>query len=66
MKNRYYKVGDLVTVADDRLRWNSAIGLITNITDSEWKGHQSIQAVFVEGRELRVLKTQLWHPDEEG
>ena len=65
MKNRYYKVGDLVTVADDRLRWNSAIGLITNITDSEWK-HIKVFKVFVEGRELRVLKTQLWHLYEEG
>ena len=65
MKNQCHKVGDLVTVTDDRLRCSSAIGLITDIFDSEWKGIKVFK-VFAQGKELRVLETQLWYPDEEG
>ena len=59
------KVGDLVMVVDDRLDPIKSLGLITNIIESEWKGIK-VYKLFSQGKELRVLKTQLWHPDEEG
>ena len=59
------KVGDLVMVVDDRLDPVKSVGLITNIFDSDWKGI-NVFKVFTQGKKLRVLKTQLWYPDEEG
>ena len=59
------KVGDLVIVVDDRLDPIKSLGLITNIFESDWKGI-NVFKVFTQGRKLRVLKTQLWYPDEEG
>ena len=64
MKNRCHKIGDLVMVVDDRLDPIKSLGLITNIFESEWKGI-NVFKVFAQGKELRVLKTQLWYPDEE-
>ena len=59
------KVGDLVMVVDDRLDPIKSLGLITNIIESEWKSIK-VYKLFTQGKELRVLKTQLWYPDEEG
>jgi hypothetical protein len=59
------KVGDLVMVVDDRLDPIKSLGLITNIFESEWKGIK-VYRLFSQGKALRVLKTQLWYPDEEG
>tara|TARA_R100000234_G_scaffold101351_1_gene70395 strand:- start:327 stop:509 length:183 start_codon:yes stop_codon:yes gene_type:complete len=58
------KVGDLVMVVDDRLDPIKSVGLITNIFDSEWKGIK-VYKLLSQGKELRVLKTQLWCPNEE-
>tara|TARA_R100001079_G_scaffold102117_1_gene67383 strand:+ start:953 stop:1114 length:162 start_codon:yes stop_codon:yes gene_type:complete len=51
-------------VVDDRLDPIKSLGLITNIFESDWKGI-NVFKVFTQGKKLRVLKTQLWYPDEE-
>ena len=59
------KVGDLVMVHDDRLDPIKSLCLMRNIFEAELKGI-NVFKVFTQGKKLRVLKTQLWYPDEEG
>jgi len=59
----FIKKGDLVTVTDDRLNSGKSIGVITNIQMSDWQ--IMTYKVFCQGRELSVLRSQVWKPNEE-
>lgn len=64
MINQCHKVGDLVTVTDDRLNSGKAIGVIAHIHASKW-GNILIYHVFCEGKEVKVLRSQIWDVNEE-
>ena len=52
------KVGDLVMVVDDRLDPTKSLGLITNIFESEWKGINGYDVMWMaDGR----LRKPLWY-----
>jgi hypothetical protein len=63
MPNPSLKVGDLVTVSDNRLDSGKSIGVITNIQMSDWQ--IMTYKVFCQGRALSVLRSQVWKPNEE-
>ena len=65
MLNLSHKVGDLVTVTDDRLNSGKAIGVIAHIHASKWGPGISIYHVFCEGKEIKVLRSQIWDVNEE-
>ena len=65
MLNRCHKVGDLVTVTDDRLNSGKAIGVIADIHASKWGSGISIYHVFAQGKEIKVLRSQIWDVNEE-
>ena len=60
---RQLQVGDLVTVFDDRLNSFKSIGVIAHIHESKWAGIL-IYHVFSEGKEIKVLRSQVWDPHE--
>lgn len=57
------KVGDLVTVSDDRLELGKSIGVITDIQMSDWQ--IMTYKVFCQGKMFGVLRSQIWEPNEE-
>ena len=59
------KKGDLVTVTDDRLNSGKAIGVIAHIHSSKWGPGISIYHVFSQGKEIKVLRSQIWDVNEE-
>ena len=59
------KVGDLVSVTDDRLISGKAIGVIAHIHASKWGPGILIYHVFCEGKEVKVLGSQIWDFNEE-
>jgi|DEB0MinimDraft_3_1074331.scaffolds.fasta_scaffold57377_1 hypothetical protein len=59
------KVGDLVSVTDDRLNSGKAIGVIGRIHVSKWGPGILFYHVFCEGKEVKVLGSQIWDVNEE-
>ena len=59
------KVGDLVSVTDDRLNSGKAIGVIAHIHTSKWGRGILIYHVFSQGKEIKVLGSQIWDVNEE-
>jgi hypothetical protein len=63
MLNPCHKVGDLVTITDDRLNSGESIGVITGTEMSNWQ--IMTYKVFCQGKTLSVLSSQIWDPHEE-
>jgi hypothetical protein len=63
MLNPCHKVGDLVTVTDDRLNSGESLGVITGTEMSNWQ--IMTYKVFCQGKTLSVLSSQIWDPHEE-
>ena len=61
---RQLQVGDLVRVSDDRLITNMSIGVISHINPTAIRGIMSYR-VFCEGREINVVRPQIFEIHEE-
>ena len=54
-----------MTVTDDRLDFGKAIGVIAHIHASKWGPGILIYHVFSQGKEIKVLGSQIWDANEE-
>ena len=54
-----------MTVTDDRLDPGKAIGVIAHIHTSKWGRGILIYHVFSQGKEIKVLGSQIWEVNEE-
>ena len=61
---RQIQVGDLVRVRDDRLITNMSIGVISHIDVTSMRGIMSYR-VFCEGKEINVVRPQIFEIHEE-
>ena len=61
---RQFQAGDLVRVRDDRLISNMSIGVISHINITAMRGIISYR-VFCEGKEINVVRPQIFEIHEE-